>query len=146
MIHVHRINILKILQRNATRWLNELQNAIRNFEQVKNNLLSTKQQINQAKHVAKLAQEKYNHAEVKTSLVPMFHGKCAYCESQITIVDYGLIEHFYPKSVYIGQTFNWDNFLLSCAVCNDINHKGTNFLLAADGTPFICQMTVTFYV
>jgi hypothetical protein len=29
------------------------------------------------------ATNKYRHAEIKTALDTMFHGKCAYCESKI---------------------------------------------------------------
>lgn len=46
----------------------------------------------------KTAESKYQHKQVKECLVKMFHGKCAYCESQIRHIDYGHIEHYRPKS------------------------------------------------
>jgi hypothetical protein len=47
------------------------------------------------------AQSKYRNSQIKKRLVEMFHGKCAYCESKITGVGYGAIEHSRPKSQYI---------------------------------------------
>jgi hypothetical protein len=72
----------------------------------------------------------------------MFNGKCAYCESKITVVTYGAIEHFYPKSQYPDLTFTWKNLLLSCDKCNDANHKGTNFPLDdITGNPLLIDPT-----
>ncbi len=85
------------------------------------------------------AESKYRHEKIKDVLVNMFNGKCAYCESKITHIDYGHIEHFKPKGnpSYQALTFEWTNLLLSCAVCNGAEHKGTKFPSAADGGPFI---------
>jgi hypothetical protein len=72
----------------------------------------------------------------------MFNGKCAYCESKITVVTYGAIKHFYPKSQYPDLTFTWENLLLSCDKCNDANHKGTNFPLDdITGNPLLIDPT-----
>jgi uncharacterized protein (TIGR02646 family) len=144
MIFVHRIDTPRVLRRNATRWLKQLQEAIANLEQIKSDPSSTAQQKKRAQHQVKLTREKYNHAEIKLALVQIFHGKCAYCESQIKVVDYGHIEHFYPKNYYVDQTFNWQNLLLSCAICNDGSHKGTNFPLSPDGTPLLLNPTNEF--
>jgi uncharacterized protein (TIGR02646 family) len=116
-----------ILARNAARWLSALQS-------IKSNDKATKAQINQA-------QNKYRHQQVKEALVRMFNGKCAYCESKITVVTYGAIEHFYPKSLYPALTFAWKNLLLSCDKCNDSNHKGTNFPLDDTGNPLLIDPT-----
>lgn len=85
------------------------------------------------------AGSKYRHRDIKAALVAMFHGKCAYCESRITHIDYGHIEHFRPKSKpqFRQLTFEWDNLLLSCAVCNGAEHKGDRFPEAAEGGPMI---------
>lgn len=85
------------------------------------------------------AEGKYRHEKIKDALVNMFHGKCAFCESKITHVDYGHIEHFKPKSLpaYRALAFEWTNLLLACAVCNGAEHKGVKFPLAADGGPFV---------
>ena len=71
----------------------------------------------------------------------MFYGKCVYCESKITIVTYGAIEHFFPKSVYPELTFDWENLMLSCDRCNDANHKGTKFPLDSQGNPLLINPT-----
>jgi len=36
----------------------------------------------------KKAQKNYQHRQIKEALIAAFHGKCAYCESAITHVDY----------------------------------------------------------
>jgi uncharacterized protein (TIGR02646 family) len=67
---------------------------------------------------------------VKRLLVELFHKKCAYCESKITHVDYGDIEHFRPKSgplAFIELTFEWSNLLFACGICNGAEYKGDRF-------------------
>lgn len=82
-------------------------------------------------------EKRYNHNEVKTSLKKMFKKKCAFCESRITHVDYGQIEHFKPKSKYPDLCFEWTNFLLSCSICNGKSNKGDKFPLENENGPFI---------
>jgi len=114
LIPVTRISESPVLAKNAARWLEAL-------ELIQSNNKATKAQINQA-------QNKY--------------GKCAYCESKITVVTYGAIKHFYPKSQYPDLTFTWKNLLLSCDKCNDANHKGTNFPLDdITGNPLLIDPT-----
>jgi uncharacterized protein (TIGR02646 family) len=114
LIPVTRISEPPVLAKNAARWLEAL-------ELIQSNNKATKAQINQA-------QNKY--------------GKCAYFESKITVVTYGAIEHFYPKSQYPDLTFTWKNLLLSCDKCNDANHKGTNFPLDdITGNPLLIDPT-----
>jgi uncharacterized protein (TIGR02646 family) len=72
--------------------------------------------------------------------VKSFHGKCAYCESKITHVDYGHIEHFRPKAGSKGYpelTFEWTNLLLACGVCNGAEYKSDRFPEANEGGPII---------
>ena len=85
------------------------------------------------------AQGKYRHDEIKQALVEMFHGKCAYCESHITHIDYGHIEHFKPKSspAYFELAVEWNNLLLACGRCNGAENKGTKFPLANKGGPLV---------
>jgi uncharacterized protein (TIGR02646 family) len=87
----------------------------------------------------KNAQDKYKHKDVKKALVDMFHGKCAYCESLITHIDYGHIEHFKPKGTpaYYELAVEWDNLLLACGRCNGAENKGTKFPLADEGGPLV---------
>lgn len=80
---------------------------------------------------------------MKTALLEMFYGKCAYCESKVNIVAYGEIEHFRPKGdpVYEHLTFEWNNLLYSCNVCNNGKHKGTKFPLNANNEPLLIDPT-----
>ncbi len=81
------------------------------------------------------AESKYRHPKIKEALIRMFHGKCAYCESKITHIDFGHIEHYRPKSRFKNQTFEWDNLLLACGVCNSTKYKGDKFPEASEGGP-----------
>jgi len=120
MIKVQRSTKPAVLEKNAAEWTRKLLTA------------TTKEEKSRA-------EGKYRHEKIKDALVNMFHGKCAYCESKITHVDYGHIEHFKPKSftAYRTLTFEWTNLLLACAVCNGTEYKGTKFPLAAEGGPFV---------
>lgn len=73
----------------------------------------------------------YSKGNVKEQLEVMFNNKCAYCESIISNVSYGDIEHFRPKTAYHsidGETLkypgyywlamDWNNLLLACDICN----------------------------
>lgn len=83
----------------------------------------------------------YAHPEVKTELLSMQHGKCAFCESKIDHISYGDVEHFRPKAAvkqnaadpvtrpgYYWLAYEWENLLLSCQLCNQ-RHKGNLFPL-----------------
>lgn len=127
MIPVPRLPEPSVLTKNSDRWLSKLQ-AIQATPK------ATNQQISNAR-------DKYRHPKIKETLNKMFHGKCAYCESKITVVTYGAIEHFFPKSLYPSLTFEWKNLLLSCDKCNDTNHKGTKFSLDDAGKPLLIDPT-----
>ncbi|MGO8701661.1 MAG: HNH endonuclease [Limisphaerales bacterium] len=73
----------------------------------------------------------------------MFHGKCAYCESYITHIDFGHIEHFKPKCTptYYELAVDWGNLLLACGRCNGAENKGTKFPLANKGGPLVNPVT-----
>jgi uncharacterized protein (TIGR02646 family) len=87
----------------------------------------------------KKAQDKYKHEDIKKALIDMFRGKCAYCESYITHIDYGHIEHFKPKGTpaYYELAVEWDNLFLACGRCNGAENKGTKFPLADEGGPLV---------
>lgn len=46
------------------------------------------------------------------------HNKCAYCEAPTTLVAYGDVEHYRPKSKYWWLAYCYDNYLASCTLCN----------------------------
>ena len=54
----------------------------------------------------------------KKPLEELFHDKCAYCESHLQTVAFGVVEAFRPKSIYWWLAYEWENMLLSCEVCN----------------------------
>lgn len=76
----------------------------------------------------------YSDRSIRDSLIQMFHGKCAYCESKITAIYNGDIEHFRPKGAvdntipskpgYFWLASEWENLLFACPYCNQTNtHK-----------------------
>ena len=60
----------------------------------------------------------YKHPDNKIALKNSTFGKCMYCESKITHIDYGDIEHIKPKSKYPTLKFTWSNLGFACTVCN----------------------------
>lgn len=63
----------------------------------------------------------YKHPANKAALVQASYGKCMYCESRISHVYYGDIEHIKPKAAgkYPHLEFEWTNLGFSCAICNN---------------------------
>jgi len=118
MIKLRRIAKPKILEQKSGQWTLKLLSA------------TTKKEKDNA-------QKKYNHNQVKQALIDMFNGKCAYCESKITHIDYGHIEHFKPKHKFKDLCFEWSNLLLACGVCNGAEHKGEKFPDDQEGGPII---------
>lgn len=141
MIFVLRTQMPKILRQSAAQWLAELQDALTELEQLEANPGAGDQIKKTARKRVKKAQGRYGHPQVKAALVRMFRGKCAYCESKVTGVTYGQIEHFYPKGKYVDRVFQWENLLLSCDLCNTVQHKGTKLPLDGDGSPLLIDPT-----
>jgi uncharacterized protein (TIGR02646 family) len=65
-----------------------------------------------------LSNRNYKHPDNKEALKYASHDKCVYCESKVTNVYHGDIEHLKPKAKYPELTFNWDNLGFICAICN----------------------------
>ena len=73
---------------------------------------------------------RYSEAEVKDALEALFHGKCAYCESNFRHIAPEDIEHWRPKGAviladgteqkpgYYWLAATWSNLLPSCIDCN----------------------------
>lgn len=85
----------------------------------------------------KRLESRYRKKDVQEKLEQMFHGKCAYCESPIGVVDYGHIEHFRPKKMFPERMYLWRNMLLSCTKCNGAEFKGTKFPSRMEGGPLL---------
>ncbi len=61
----------------------------------------------------------YADKAVRRALKTMSHGKCVYCESPITTIYSGDIEHFRPKGGgYYWLAADWENLLFACPFCN----------------------------
>lgn len=57
---------------------------------------------------------------------------CAYCEKKL-LDQKSDVEHYRPKSIYYNLSFEWDNLLLSCGMCNSC--KGNQFPLKGGALP-----------
>jgi len=84
----------------------------------------------------------YADKTVKEALIKAQHDKCFLCESKITHIDYGDVEHFRPKKAfqqnakeklirpgYYWLAYDWKNLFLACKICNQ-RHKKNLFPLA----------------
>src|SRR5665213_604905 len=77
----------------------------------------------------------YGHVEVKEALKSIQDYKCCFCESKISHISPGDVEHFRPKAGWVQNderlnkpgyywlAYNWDNLLLSCEICHKRNKK-----------------------
>lgn len=127
MIFVKREREPAILKKNKVNWLSEYEISIATYKANPNK--KNRERVVQREN-------KYKQAEVKKALKKMFEDKCAYCESYISHVSFGHIEHFRPKSRYPKLCFSWNNFLLGCEVCNG-QYKGVQFPLKKDNGPIV---------
>lgn len=82
----------------------------------------------------------YKSAEVKDTLEKLFHGKCAYCETNFSVSAPSDVEHYRPKARvseapdhpgYWWIAMSWDNLLPSCIDCN---RKRKQLYVPWDGT------------
>ena len=73
----------------------------------------------------------YAHKTVKAALRKIQHDKCCFCESKVTHISYGDVEHFRPKAGvrqrsgaplerpgYYWLAYEWSNLFFSCQLCN----------------------------
>jgi len=67
-----------------------------------------------------LSNGNYKHPTNKYALISASHGKCMYCESKVTHVYYGDVEHIQPKAIFPHLEFVWENLGFVCAKCNGI--------------------------
>lgn len=63
----------------------------------------------------------YKYHLNKQALIDASWGKCMYCESKVSHVYFGDIEHIKPKAQdkYPHLEFEWSNLGFCCAVCNN---------------------------
>jgi uncharacterized protein (TIGR02646 family) len=78
----------------------------------------------------------YGHKTVKEALIKAQHDKCFLCESKITHISHGDVEHFRPKAAYRQRAsdklekpgyywlaYEWSNLFLACQICNQVFKK-----------------------
>ncbi|MGB8260005.1 MAG: retron system putative HNH endonuclease [Terracidiphilus sp.] len=118
MIRVERCAAPEVLARNKNIWDEALRTA-------------------RSPRQRKQALYRYGHRQIKSALRVVFHDKCAYCESHISHVEYGHIEHFRPKSKqeFEHLAFEWDNLFLACSICNGVEYKSDRFPSPKEGGP-----------
>lgn len=97
MIRVKKGPKPEILKKNASTWTKKYCNAIKNGKKAKAN---------------------YNKKPIKKAVIEESHDKCVFCESKVSHVYHGDIEHFRPKSKFCKYTHTWSNLLFSCRICN----------------------------
>ncbi|MXX15114.1 MAG: HNH endonuclease [Gemmatimonadetes bacterium] len=61
---------------------------------------------------------RYRHRDIKEALRTETHEKCAYCESKISHVHPGEIDHISPVSHRPDLCVEWNNLTLVCSECN----------------------------
>lgn len=61
----------------------------------------------------------YKAAGIKEHLSSESHGKCVYCESKISHVYWGDVEHIRPKASFPEERLDIGNLCLACARCNN---------------------------
>jgi uncharacterized protein (TIGR02646 family) len=85
----------------------------------------------------------YGHQAVKRVLIKAQHEKCCFCESKVTHISYGDVEHFRPKGGYRQSkgsslrmpgyywlAYEWSNLFFCCQLCNQ-RYKENLFPLKA---------------
>jgi len=88
----------------------------------------------------------YADDSVKRALRDSLHGKCCFCESKVTHISPGDVEHFRPKAAcrqsqddpllrpgYYWLAYSWTNLLFCCEQCNR-RHKRNHFPLIDPNT------------
>lgn len=64
------------------------------------------------------ARTRYRQAEIKSAVIAEAYDKCIYCESRISHVHPGDIDHVAPKSHRPDLIVEWENLVYGCNECN----------------------------
>jgi hypothetical protein len=98
-----------------------------------------KQDIATSGKLSKRANARYRRDAIKQAVLHDSHGKCMYCEVNVTAGAYGDIEHMKPKSSHVDDMYEWSNLGVSCDVCNtnksNIYDKSLPFVNPYDENP-----------
>lgn len=66
--------------------------------------------------------QKFNR-ELKDLLIKESQNRCVYCEETVGITSFGVIDNYYPKSLYPNLAIDWENLFLSCQHCNTLKGR-----------------------
>lgn len=93
----------------------------------------------------------YGAKSVKKALKKAQYDKCCFCESKVTHIAYGDVEHFRPKAGYrqnhddpLGRpgyywlAYEWKNLFYSCEICNQ-KYKKNVFPLRDPAQRALCH-------
>ena len=78
-------------------------------------------------HPIALNNKNYKHPRNKSALESSTSGKCMYCESKTSHINFGHVEHLKPKAAgfFPQLEFEWTNLGYVCDRCN--NAKGSKY-------------------
>lgn len=60
----------------------------------------------------------WHHPEIRSALEEETRRRCAYCDSEMSSVSWGEVEHIRPKSKRPDLVVEWSNLTLACSRCN----------------------------
>lgn len=136
MIHVSKRSIPPAILRNR---------GASTTEQLKQTYTANPPAYDSGDRAFKFDNSLYGAKSVKNALITDQHKKCCFCESKITHISYGDVEHYRPKGGwkqsaddtlsqpgYYWLAYGWENLFLSCQICNQ-RHKGNLFPLESTG-------------
>jgi 5-methylcytosine-specific restriction endonuclease McrA len=86
---------------------------------VEERVLRLKEYIQRGEEPPRGLLHSYRDEAIKAHLIAESHGKCVYCESKITHVYFGDVEHIKPKSIYHDERLDIENLVFACALCNN---------------------------
>ncbi len=102
MIKLTKAPVPEVLERNGEAWTRDYLNYLNQGQEAPEHLAS-----------------QYRHVEIKLTVKEETSDKCAYCESKLSHVYHGDVEHIKPKKRYPALRYTWDNLTFVCAICNN---------------------------
>ncbi len=101
MIKKQKLPLPAILQKNYAEWSNEYLACLESGKAIPENI-----------------KNRYRHNEIKEQIRSECFDKCVYCESKISHISPGDVEHILPKAHRPDLIFEWANLTYACEQCN----------------------------
>ena len=109
MIHFNKLpNPPQVLIDNGVVWTTALMDAVNAYAGYENIPSAEKNELI----------KNYKHIDIKNQLFFYEPMKCCFCECIPSEGGHVEVEHYHPKSLYPKETFEWDNLLPICRICN----------------------------